>query len=99
MEKLTKFLNLVVQVLPQNLPEAIHQHLQLLKPKVPLAILARPQILDEFFETRVDLLVLRQQFELLPERRLLLGQDREEVALLDTMVHLKLAGELESRRQ
>ena len=71
-----------VQMLPQHRPKRIHQTLHLAQPQLLLPRLALSQVLLELLQTRMDLLVVREQLQLLPERRLFPRKDGEDVLLL-----------------
>ena len=79
-------MHLLVQMLPKHLPKPIHHNLQLAKPQLALPSPALRDISFELLQPVVDLLVLRQQFQLFAERRHFLREDREDVLLFDRVV-------------
>ena len=81
-------------MLPQHLPKSIHHLLQLIQPQLALPSPAFLEIVPQLLQSLVDLLVLRQQLQLLAERRHLARQHGEDVRLLDAVVRLQMRAEV-----
>ena len=79
---------------PQDVLPGVHQLLDLVHPQVARAAAAVAEIRLQLVHPRVDLLVLRDEGEVLLERGHPRGEPREHVRLLDVVVHRQRLDEL-----
>ncbi len=86
--------HLIIQMLPQDRPKAVHDLLQLTHSQLPLATLTLLKILFEHLQPVVYLLMLREELQLFSELRHLLCQNGEDVLFFDGMVDCEVVGEL-----
>jgi len=92
----TKFMHLIVKVLPQDFAKCVEDGLHLFHAQLFLSTPTLAEILLKLVESVVDLFVLSEQFELLLEGWHLASKDREDVALLDSMVDGQVVAEVVS---
>lgn len=86
-------MHLLIQMLPQHFPKAIHNPLHLLHPQFPLSTPALLNITFQLLQPRMYQLMLTEELELFLERRHLLREDGEDVFLFDGVVEGELLAE------
>lgn len=83
-------------MLPKHVPKPIHNLLQLAQPQLSRPARTIFKILLQNIKPLVNLLMLSQQLELLPERWHFLSEHGENVLLLDGVVHGEVVAEVET---
>lgn len=78
---------------PEDIPEGIHNCLQLLHPQLSLACFASVHITFHLIHALMYMLMLRQQLQLPLESRHSLGEDGEDMLLLNRVVEVQMVAE------
>ena len=92
-------MHLGIKMLPQHRAKPIHDSTQLRKPQFPLPGPTLRKIRLELIQPVMDLLVLREEFELFPESGHFLRENGEDVFFLDRVVDGEVVRELVARLQ
>jgi hypothetical protein len=92
-------MNFGIKVFPKHAAERIHNSAQLRKPQLSLPGPTLCKVRLELVQTVVDLLVLREELELFPERGHFLREDGEDVLLFDGVVYSEMMRKLVARLQ
>lgn len=94
-----QLVHLIIQMLPQHCTECVEDCLHLVHPQFFLSTATLGNVILEFVQTVVDLLVLCEEFQFLFEGRHLARKDREDVLLLNRVVDSQVVAEFVTRTE